>query len=58
LTPPDMAAVFLADLLANCFLGAFDPVFFLAVYLVLAMGFIYYISKSTILFTAYLHIRK
>ena len=42
LTPPGpegllTAAVFLAALLASCFLGALAPVFFLAVYLVLAI---------------------
>lgn len=38
LTPPDWAAcVFLACLWAMCFLGALPPVFFLAVYFVLAI---------------------
>ena len=40
LTPPVEATgwdVFLAALLANCFLGALEPVFFLAVYFVRAI---------------------
>lgn len=40
LIPPDAGAVFLitpADFAAKAFLGAFDPVTFLAVYLVLAI---------------------
>lgn len=37
LTPPVEAAVFLAALEAKCFLGAFCPVDFLAVNLVLAI---------------------
>jgi hypothetical protein len=36
-TPPAWGAVFLAALLAKCFLGAFAPVFFRAVYFVLAI---------------------
>ena len=41
-TPPAAGAVFLAALLARCFLGALVPVFFLAVYLVLAIVMIYW----------------
>ena len=37
LTPPVAGADFLAAFDANCFLGAFYPVDFLAVYLVLAI---------------------
>jgi hypothetical protein len=37
LTPPEAGADFLAALVANYFLGAFAPVDFLAVYLVLAI---------------------
>jgi hypothetical protein len=37
LTPPAAGAVFLAALFAKCFLGALVPVFFLAVYFVLAI---------------------
>ena len=39
LIPAVAGAVFLAALLAKCFLGALAPVFFLAVYLVLAILF-------------------
>ena len=38
-TPPVAGAVFLAALFARCFRGALVPVFFLAVCLVLAIGF-------------------
>jgi len=39
-TPPESGADFLAALVANYFLGAFAPVDFLAVYLVLAIFFL------------------
>ena len=44
LTPPVAGADFLAALVANCFLGAFAPVDFLAVYLVLAILILNYIN--------------
>ena len=45
-TPPAAGAVFLAALLARCFLGALVPVFFLAVYLVLAIVMIWWCSRK------------
>ncbi len=47
-TPPAATgAVFLAALLAKCLRGAFAPVYFLAVYFVLAIASLLYLPNFT-----------